>query len=107
MAFIDKVNTDTGEKVYKLRVSDELGGDFSQNIEGIYLTSDGGLITGIITNDFTGGGKKFNFGKIDASGTAVWTNEFISEYVYEPLLQTSDGGFLWLATGNTFQQESA
>ena len=103
-AYIDKINTNTGVKVYNLQVSDELGGDFGQNIEGIYLTPDGGLITGISSSDFTVGGEVFNFGKLDASGNAVWTNQISGDFSFEPLLQTSDGGFLWTSTGNVFNE---
>jgi len=103
-AFIDKVNTVTGELVYKLRVRDVLGGNFRQKIEGIYLTDDGGLITGITSNDFGPVGEVFNYGKIDANGNAVWTNQFDGNTSFEPLLQTSDGGFLWLAKEGSFPE---
>lgn len=97
--FVDKVNTMTGEKVYKVAPSQvyESGGIF-QFAEGILLTEDGGVITGHRYTFPSEPGipdQGFVYGKLDALGNPIWTGFIETEHLYHPLLETEDGGFLF------------
>jgi len=99
--FVDKVNTLTGEKVYKVAPSvvyESQG--LSQFAEGILLTDDGGVVTGhrFSFSPFPGTPNEgFVYGKLDANGNPIWTGTLEIGNVYHPLLETEDGGFLFLA----------
>lgn len=100
-SFIDKINANTGEKVYKLSPPAVLGFEgFSQFADEILLTPDGGVVVGV-TSRFPNSDTttpEFVYGKLDANGNKVWGNALpLDELIaFTPVLQTSDGGFLFV-----------
>lgn len=99
--FVDKVDTETGEKVYKVAPAQAYGNDgVLQFAEGILLTADGGVVTGHTYTFAPVPGipdDAFVYGKLDANGNPIWTGTIEDGDLYHPLLETEDGGFLFLA----------
>ncbi len=101
-AFLEKVDVATGEEVYAINLntlfSFELGTNYPFAIvyEGIIPTEDGGLITGFQTNGSLDIEKDYIFGKVDPEGNHIWTNRLEESRSFKALLETSDGGALFL-----------
>jgi len=110
-SFIDKVRTSDGEKIYKSDIS--LAFDlpsFSQFSDKILLTPDGGVVAGF-SYRFPGGnrtGPGYAYGKLDADGNKVWSDYFDQDptEVFTPVLETSDGGYLFVANDDDNRQLS-
>jgi len=106
-AIVDKVDTRTGEKVYKV----SLGRIFLPNgpftfdfIQGFLLTSDGGLVAGYNYSQPGSSNTGYQYGKIDANGEPVWVKTIPGDSQFRDQIartETNDGGLLfWDVNGD-------
>ncbi|MFK7808260.1 MAG: T9SS type A sorting domain-containing protein [Saprospiraceae bacterium] len=93
--FLDKVDTNTGDKVYKLGLGIEftthpfMGG--TEDLSGFLLEADGSVVTGVYNNN----DNVFEYGKLDAEGNVIWDQVIDLNYPLSPLARTSDNGYYW------------
>ncbi len=100
-AIVDKVDTNTGEKIYKV----SLGRIFLPDgpytfdfIQGFLLTSDGGVVAGYNYDDRENSVTGYQYGKIDASGEPVWVKTIPGDSQFDDMIartETNDGGLLF------------
>ena len=113
-AYLEKVNAQTGAEVYvknldaALNEALDLENHFrsSFNWDNFLLLNDGGVVLGYDVFYITSGYvDAFVFTKLDAAGNIVWANSLEGERTLNPLLATSDGGYLFAsnsASSSTF-----
>jgi len=100
-AIVDKVDVETGEKIYKVSMGRVFfpDGDYSFDfIEGFALTSDGGVLAGFDYREPGSSGTGYQYGKIDANGELVWSKIIPGESQFRGKIartETNDGGLLF------------
>ncbi len=104
-AFLDKISTDDGVPVYDVNLSGvftpQNPGIFGHQTSGFFLTDDGGVLTGYTGEDLNLNQIFSSYGKLDANGNLVWDISFNEERRFQPLVETSDGGALWIDLDGT------
>ncbi len=113
-AILDKVDVETGEKIYKISLGRIFipGGDFTFDfIQGFLLTDDGGVVAGYNYNQAGSNETGYQYGKVDADGEPVWVKTIPGDSEFRDMIartETDDGTLLFSDatggdSGNTFR----
>ncbi len=102
-SYIEKININTGVSVYRANISELYAAATNgyhrvQRFFGLLLTSDGGVVAGYRYQDpINNTPFSYAYGKIDVNGNMLWFNNLEDvPYIFRPVLNTADGGFLFV-----------